>query len=436
VASAAFSKVAAALLFRFALDIAYYFYVAPAFIDDPITPMHVHISAERYTLSIALVMLAAAIVPFTKKNLSGISYLAAMMFLYIPMTSMIGFNDQLPIKPVFITFFAIVVSLIFVGMPIVPMLAMGRNGERRAIFASVVAILLFVGWSIYSGAARNVTFDPGKMYSFREANSILLDVGAWSYLGLWAAKIFNPLVLAVALYHRNKTLVLFSLTLQIYFFAITQHRIHLFAPVLVFMMYLLYSRPISLARIYVYAALGLLAVLTVVLELNLHETASVFIRRSLFVAPSVAIDWIRYFSELPNIYWTDRYLLGRPPTEWTGIDLPYFMGHVKSPDTPFSFSVGMVGAGYAQAGLWGVACYAAILGMIINFVNRLIGRGLPVYVAAAILIGPIRTAWADSDLLTTLWSHGVIVGIIALAVLGSARTQSFQRSHTLRSRSM
>jgi len=418
VAAAMLARIIPVLLFRFALDLAYVFYVAPAFTADPITPMRLNLSAERYVLSIALVVIATMIVPFTKRNLSGISYMAAMMFLYVPMTSMIGFNTQLPIEPTLITLFAIVVSLVFVNTPLVPLLPLARNGERRAILLSAACITIFIGWSLYSGAAGNVTFDPDKMYDFRESNSTLLDVGAWSYIGLWAEKIFNPLLFAIALYHRNKVMILLSLAIQVYFFAITQHRIHLFAPVLVFMMYLLYSRRIELASIYLYSAIATVALLGIVLLFNFDEAASVLLRRSLYVAPSVTIDWISYFDGANKIFWTDRYLFGRPPTEWTGVDIPYFIGHEKFPDKPFAMSVGMVGAGYSQAGLWGVALYAAILGTIINFLNRLIRRGIPVYIAAAILIGPIRTAWADSDLLTTLLSHGIVVGILVLAVLG------------------
>lgn len=411
-------RIAAVLVFRLALDLAYYFYVSPAFFDDPITTMLIKFNAERYLLSIVLVVTPAMFVPFGKRDLSGIYFMAAMIFLYIPMTSIVAFNDQLPIEPVLITLLAIAVSLVFVNLPLIPLLPMARNGERSAIQVSAAAVMLFIFWSIYSGAASNINLDLAQIYGFREANSELLDVGVWAYLNLWAEKIFNPLLFAIALYRRSLAMILLTLVVQLYFFAVTQHRIHLFAPILTYMIYLLYQRSITLTQLYFYSAIALVVILAVALSFGLDTAASLLIRRALYVGASVTIDWISYFTEASKIYWSDRYLLGRAPTEYTGVNLPYFMGHVKFPETPFAFNVGMVGAGYSHAGIWGVALYAALLGLIVNFVNRLIKRGLPAYIAAAILIGPLRTAWADSDLLTTLLSHGVIVAILIFALLG------------------
>ena len=92
-----------------------------------------------------------------------------------------------------------------------------------------------------------------------------------------------------------------------------------------------------------------------------------------------------------------------------------------APGREISFNSGIIGAGFAQAGLLGVAFYAIVVGWIIKFVNSLIRQGVPVFVATALLIAPIRTAWADSDLFTALLSHGIIVSLVVLWLLGGAR---------------
>jgi len=406
------------LFFRLALDFAYISYVSPAFLRDPITPMTINFDIQRYLFSIVLLVVPALFVPQGKRDLSGIYFMTVMIFFYIPLTSMFGFNSQIAIGPILISLFAIAVSLIFIHFPFIPILPLARNGERRAIYISATGVLAFIAWSIYSGVIFHINLDLVQMYGFRESNSQLLDVGIWAYLGLWAEKIFNPLLFAIALYRRSPTMILLTLAVQFFFFAVTQHRIHLFTPILTYMIYLLYKRSITLSELYFYSAIALLAILATALYFNLDTPASLMIRRALYVGASVTIDWITHFKDAAKVYWTDRYLFGRTPTEYTGVDLPYFMGHVKSPDTPFAFSVGMVGAGYSQAGVLGVALYAGLLGLIVGFVNRLITRGLPAYIAAAILIGPLRTAWADSDLLTTLLSHGIIIAILILTLLG------------------
>ncbi len=78
----------AVIFFRLALDLTYVFYVSPAFLEDLITPMVVNTTMFRYLISVLLVLPAAAIVPHGKENLSGAFFMSAMIFLYLPMTSM------------------------------------------------------------------------------------------------------------------------------------------------------------------------------------------------------------------------------------------------------------------------------------------------------------------------------------------------------------
>ncbi len=305
---------------------------------------------------------------------------------------------------------ALLVSLVVASIPFSSAgsrVASSREGIVVGISIGFVAA--FVGWSIASGAASNLNFDLGRIYEFRQETGEALDGGIAGYLNLWAQKVFNPLLLAIGLRRRSWMLIAGALAAQVYFFAVTQHRIHLFMPVLVFMIYLLYARNLTLRRLYFLAGAGLAAFLVVALALNLDTAASLIVRRALYVPASVTFGWFEYFAFNPKVYWTDRFVFGRTPTDYTGLSLPAVLGDYRSPNTPFAFNAGLVGAGFGQAGLWGVALYAGILGLLLRFANGLVRRGVPVYMAAAVLIGPIRTAWADSDVLTAVLSHGLLV---------------------------
>ena len=193
--------------------------------------------------------------------------------------------------------------------------------------------------------------------------------------------------------------------------------------------YLFYNYRISLTRVYVLSGLGVLAIAAITLAFDLESLSVLTIRRALYVGASVTFDWIDYFSKEPSIWWTDRHLLfGRFPTQYTGVNIPEMMAQIKVPGPPWAFNSGLVGTGYAQGGIFGVALYAALLGVLINYANRLIKRGGSVYIAAAILIGPIRGAWADSDLLTVILSHGILVALVMLSMLDRDEQPTVRRS--------
>lgn len=100
--------------------------------------------------------------------------------------------------------------------------------------------------------------------------------------------------------------------------------------------------------------------------------------------------------------------------EYTGANLPSLMSELIFGGQPFGFNAGIVGAGFAHLGLFGVILYAATLGALVRFVNHLIHRGLPAFLSAALLFEPFRTTWADTDLPTAILSHGILVGTILL----------------------
>ncbi len=66
------------------------------------------------------------------------------------------------------------------------------------------------------------------------------------------------------------------------------------------------------------------------------------------------------------------------------------------PNTQLAFNSGLVGAGYAQMGVLGVALYAAIFGYFVRLNVRLVEAGVPVYIMAAILFLPYRKTTSKS----------------------------------------
>jgi len=125
--------------------------------------MTINFDIQRYLLSIVLLVVSALFVPQGKRDLSDINFMTVMIFFYVPLTSMFGFNSQIAIGPILISLFAIAVSLIFIHFPFIPILPLARNGERRAIYISATGVLASIAWSIHSGVIFHINLDLVQM---------------------------------------------------------------------------------------------------------------------------------------------------------------------------------------------------------------------------------------------------------------------------------
>lgn len=415
--------VLAAMFFRVSLDVSYIYYMHPVFETHFLTPMAIDFDYTRFAISHLIVLFAASFVPNGKLNLSGIFFMSALMFLLIPMTVMFGFNRQIPIDAILAVLLAIGICYVVINSHFYHVrIPLAKTDRPISMFVAIGFVFLFLVWSVISGAASAINFDLAQIYLYRESAGALLDVGVMAHINLWAQKVFNPYLLAHGLYKRNKAIIVFAIGMQVYFFGVTQHRAHLFVPILVYMVYRLYSSNISLARLFAYSAVAVLGFLALALATDLDAAPAIILRRAFFVPASVTFDWVAFFAERPKVYFSDNLLAGFSSSVYQKESLPLFVGQVIAPGRKLAFNCGMVGAGFAQMGFIGVGVYAFILGVAIKFVNALIRGGVPVFIAAAILFAPLRTAWADSDLFTALLSHGIIVCIVVLWLIGKRRS--------------
>lgn len=407
-------------IFRGVLDLCYLNYLSISFLDDPITPMPLNFNQWQWLASYLLVIPVAFIVPYDKRNLSGIFYLAALAFLYVPMTSMVGMNDEKSLSALLLVLFAILVSRALIAIPTlsVPMPS-ARQGFPAAIALSTTMVAVFVVWSIISGAASNWSLNLDDIYLYRKDLSTVLDPGLMAYINLWAQKVFNPFLIAIGLFYRKRFLVIACVLLQFYFFAVTQHRTHMFVPVLIFFVYLLYTRRIQISHIYNMFSMTLAFLLLYTMFVDLEQVLGIVVRRAFFVAASVTYDWIAYFNVNPHVYFADNLLKNYVINSYTGQNLPTLMSYLVFSGPEFGFNVGLVGTGYAHLGLFGVFLYACLIGAIVWFANGLVARGLPPFIAAAMLIEPMRTVWADSDLFTAILSHGILIGLLLMWIHGA-----------------
>lgn len=404
------------LMFRLALDVAYQHFLYPVFKSDTPISFHYAVEIDRYLLSLLIFFMFVTVIRSRSTSVTNVFMFMAAVFVVAPLTSEYGLNAARPAAPVFCATMALlVVDLVSrVRMPDVLSLHTIPGGRIMAVALAASGVLYLVVWGYLSGAIEFLSFDLNRIYEFRDKAAERLDVGPLAYLNLWAYKVFTIFLLCVLLQHKRLVWLLPVLACQLLFFGLTSHRIVLFLPLLTIGVWLYLGRVNRLAPMAVVAALGVLCALYLYQASGNETIPEIMIRRAFFVPSGLTFQWFDYFDTHPHIYWADKLLAPFSSGDYVRINVPRLVGDYLVPGSNSAANTGMIGAGYAQAGYWGVLFYAMILGLVLSLLNTIVRSGVPLWLVAALSIGPLRTAIADSDLFTSLLSHGLGMAVLLL----------------------
>lgn len=408
--------IGAFLLFRFALDVAYerFMYVVYKF-DTPINFWY-DVSISRYLLSIFIYAIFVSVIGARTKDMGNVFLTMAAFFLVGPMTSEFGLNYNRPIEPIIYTILALICVDIVSRIPLPGILwrIPVRGGPNIAVAMSVFSIVYLLIWAYLSGSMKYFSLDVRDVYLYRDRISELIDVGVFSYLNLWTYKVFTIFLICVFLQRRQYALVALVFGAQIVFFGLTSHRVVIFLPLLAIAIWIYIGKIDRLWPLLISAGLSVLVVLFLFELIGVGSLAEIAIRRAFFVPSGLTFQWFDYFSFHPHVYWADRLLASYSSGEYVGVNVPRLIGDYFVPGSDSAANAGLVSAGYAQAGVWGVMLYALILGLALAVLNSIVRSGVPLWLVAALTIGPLRTALADSDLFTSLLSHGLGLSVLLL----------------------
>ncbi len=104
-----------------------------------------------------------------------------------------------------------------------------------------------------------------------------------------------------------------------------------------------------------------------------------------------------------------------------GVTAPFLIGEEYFGDTDTSANAGMIGSGYANAGLIGVAVYAALIGLLISVLNAY-GRRIGHAFVTAASLSTIFNVVTSTDLVTAILTHGLLLLLLLLALFPPAVT--------------
>lgn len=402
--------------FRLMLDVSYenFLYVVYYF-DTPINFLY-DVGMTRYLFSLLLFVLFTTVLSSRPRDVSNVFLIMATFFLIGPLTSEFGLNAARPIEPVIYTMSALLLVDLVSRIPVPDFISRipVPKGPQLAVAISVLAVVYLLAWAYFSGALAYFNLDVRKVYEFRDKVAELLDVGPLSYLNLWVYKVFTIFLVCVCLLNRKFVWLGLLLLTQFFFFGLTSHRIVLFLPFLAIAVWFYLERFQRLTPMPYMAAIGILVALLLFEVRGIESVAEIAVRRAFFVPSGMTFQWFDFFTFHPHVYWADKLLAQFSSGEYVRVNLPRLLGGYFVPGADSASNMGLVPAGYAQAGIWGVMLYSVILGLVLSVLNSIVRSGAPLWFVSALTIGPLRTALADSDLFTTLLSHGLGMVVVLL----------------------
>lgn len=404
------------LALRLALDVSYQLFLNTIFQNATPISFNFEVDIGRYLLSLLIFVLFVMAIRSNSRDMSNVFMFMAAVFVIAPLTSEYGLNAARPVAPVFCAAIALLLVDLVSRVPL-PAAIFSKtipHGRSLAVGLSVAGVGYLLVWGHLSGATEYLNFDVRRIYEFRDQVAARLDVGPLAYLNLWTYKVFTIFLVCMLLHKERFGLLLLVLACQLYFFGLTSHRIILFLPLLAIGFWLYLGRSEELFPLPYVLAVGVILCLGLFLAHGMESLPEIVIRRAFFVPSGLIFQWFDFFDTHPHVYWADKILAPFGSGEYVRVNVPRLVGDFLAPGSNSAANAGMIASGYAHAGYAGVAFYAVVLGVVLGVLNTVVSSGVPLWLVAALSIGPLRTAIADSDLFTSMLSHGLGMAVLVM----------------------
>lgn len=299
-----------------------------------------------------------------------------------------------------------------------PPVGASRFLKLALIISGLLALSL-----VLSGAGRTFNLDIFSIYGLRaEATANMSAAMAYTFSGV--SKVILPIAVIFAMRLREWWALALAGVFVILIYGMMHHKSVLVLPLAVGALY--YLQKIRRDNLLIHAffcavvVISFVDVLAIMHFKNAGLFTSFITRRIFFLPPLIDSFYIDFFSSGEKLYWSTSGIgFGFAENPYP-VTAPYLIGELYFGSSEMGANTGIVGSGFAHAGLLGVAVYSALLGLIIGVLNcygRVIGHAIISCVSVPIIITIINT----SDLSTVLLTHGLAFLLIILLIFPSAK---------------
>ncbi len=396
------------ILYKIVLDLSYFFIISKVWVY---AKLELNFNSTKYIESYFLLFIIFVLMPKSLKKLSNIMVWLLILMSYIPMLTIFAFKDESRIFMYAVTAFWITVFLLLSisRTPSLPSLKKSKNILVLLFFLLSTIVFLM----IYNYLGLSFNFDFTKVYDIR-IGFIEKKIPMAGYLFNWVAKVVNPIFFALYITKRKWHLVMLIVLLQLLLFSVTGHKIYLLALPFVLILIWIMTRKNPLT----YMAVFLIAIILLgMLSYWLVDDVwiiSLFTRRALLVPAQLAFYYYDFFSANEPAFLSHsifRLFLNYPYHH----NPPHLIGEIYFNKPQMGANNGIVGDAYMNFRFIGLVFWSILLVIILKLVDSC-SKGKDIKIGIAVIAIPAVTL-INSALLTTLLTHGFLLGLILLYLL-------------------
>jgi hypothetical protein len=332
-----------------------------------------------------------------------------------------------------ITWLAFAVLLFTVKNFTLPLFISRQISQQQLLSAFTGYGILLFAVIIAFGGLRHFNLDMSKVYEIRREAAKDLP-GIFAYLMPAFTRAILPLGMGIALLKNKFSSALVYILFGILVFAFTAHKSPFFVPFFIaFVWYI--------ARLKSSKQLFIIFLICVVLagvfethllsdvNLNTGLITSLGARRTLLVPSFLNWQYINFFENNPFVFWSESKIsLGLINNPY-GISVPYLIGEFLG--TESHANTGWIGAGFANAGLFGVLIYSFIIGLVLKFINKYSCFLGTAFMIAVFLI-PVFSMSRSADLPGMFLTHGLGFLLFFILILKFEKIGPFKQVFLLK----
>lgn len=401
------------LLYRILIDLSYIYIISPNY---SYSGLYLELNQFKTIESYLALLILSLILKCRIAKPSEFFIIFLFSMLVIPILSIYSLQDKSRefLYMVILSFLTIIIASKIKQIKV----SIIYNGRKLALAISILTGFLLFSWIIVRGGLSYLNFDLLKVYEFRSTVGSTIFPGILSYAMTWFGKVINPLMIAFSLWKSNNVMIVFTIGVQVLFFAIVAHKAMLFYPLLIIFVYIFcnkryFSQMVPLGLVGVTALSSILYILTDKLIL-----ISLFVRRVLYVTANNHYRYFDTFNELGYIYFSNKSWFPKIIEYPYDLPIPQLISYIYNGDTGTWVNTGFLATGYMNFGLVGMLIYSFIIGIIFRFIDYIAKRYLPVWLCIGIMIAPIFSL-LSADLPTALVTHGILLAMIMLWLMSS-----------------
>lgn len=348
----------------------------------------------------------------------GYILLSLMYILFIPSLIFIAFG--LNTSTHFVAFWLMIGIVYVVSAVRLHPFDMASAAPRTLLYTVFFFIVAGVVIQAWYGGLRYFNLDLDRVYEFREAAASELPP-FFGYLYSNISTVLVPVALLFAVRFRSLAVAAAVLVAAVVLFGMTQHKIVLFGPFAILFLYYFYrKKPREWVIGLAFFTLPLISAIEILIDRFIYGSTTfayytaLFVRRLLFFPPVLDGAYIQYFEVNAKYFWSASQVGALFSTNRYGVTPPYLIGYEYFANADTSANTGVIGSGYANAGLVGVALYSAVTGLMIAYLNAY-GRRIDHGLVTAVSLLTIFNIFTSTDLLTAFLTHGALLLFVVLA---------------------